>query len=96
MPPSTNGLTRSPPGVATAEKIAIPRMTIRREAASRCEVTMPTRDRPDEQDRELHDQPEHEEHRRHEVEVLAGRGARISRPSPPKLNRNVMAYGRTT
>ena len=27
VPPSTNGLTRSPPGVATAEKMAMPRIT---------------------------------------------------------------------
>ena len=46
VPPRTNGLTRSPPGVATAEKIAMPRITIRREDASRSEVTMPTRDSP--------------------------------------------------
>src|SRR3954453_7451983 len=44
--PSTNGLTRSPPGVAAAAKIAIPRIAIRRESLSRFDVTMPTRDRP--------------------------------------------------
>ena len=46
VPPSTNGLTRSPPGVATAEKMAIPRITNRRDARSRSEVRIPTRDRP--------------------------------------------------
>src|SRR3954447_3577449 len=46
VPPSTNGLTRSPPGVATAAKIAIPRITIRRDALRRAEDRMPTRDRP--------------------------------------------------
>ena len=75
--PSTNGLTRSPPGVTTAEKIAMPRMTIRRIELSRCEVTMPDHRQPDEQDRELHDQPEGEEHRGHEVEVLAGGRPRL-------------------
>ena len=44
--PSTNGLTRSPPGVTTAAKIAIPKMTIRRAEASRCDVMMPTLERP--------------------------------------------------
>src|SRR6185369_7907422 len=46
VPPRTKGLTRSPPGVATAAKTAMPRMTIRRDDASRCEVTIPTRERP--------------------------------------------------
>ena len=61
--PSTNGLTRSPPGVAAAAKIAIPRTAHPpRVATAAAEVTMPTRDSPYEQDRELHDQAEHEEH----------------------------------
>src|SRR5207249_704004 len=37
VPPSTNGLTRSPPGVATAAKMEMPRMMNRREEVSRCE-----------------------------------------------------------
>ena len=46
-PPRTNGLTRSPPGVATAAKMAMPRIDVaaRARAAGR-EVRMPTRDRP--------------------------------------------------
>ena len=39
--PRTNGLTRSPPGVATAEKIAIPRIVYRRAPRNRSELRIP-------------------------------------------------------
>ena len=93
VPPRTNGLTRSPPGVATAEKIAMPRMTIRRDDAQPLRGDDPDPRQRDEQDRELHDQPEGEEHRRHEVEVLAGGGRQSRGPSPSKLNRKLIANG---
>src|SRR4029078_12767949 len=44
VPPRTVGLMRSPPGVATAAKIAIPRITLRRDDRSRADVRIPTRD----------------------------------------------------
>ena len=69
MPPRTNGLTRSPPGVATAEKIAIARITYRREAASAADVTIPTRDSAYRTIGNSITQPERQEHGRHEVEV---------------------------
>ena len=77
VPPSTNGLTRSPPGVATAAKIAMPRMTIRRDELQPLRGDDADRRQPDEQDRELHDQPEGQEQRGHEVEVLAGGRPRL-------------------
>ena len=43
--PRTVGLTRSPPGVTAAEKIAIPRMTYRRDRDSRYELMIPTFER---------------------------------------------------
>ena len=43
--PSTVGLTRSPPGVATVAKIAIPRKAIFRDDARRADVAIPTLDR---------------------------------------------------
>ena len=67
--PRTVGLTRSPPGVATAAKIAIPRMII---AARRSEPRGghdPDPRQGVQHDRELHQEPEGEEQRRHEVEV---------------------------
>ena len=72
MPPRTIGLTMSPPGVATAAKIAMTRITIRRDARSRSDVAMPDPRQAVQDDRELHHEAEGEEHRRDEVEVRAG------------------------
>src|SRR5512142_1978823 len=43
--PRTVGLTRSPPGVTAAEKIAIPRITKRLDRDSRAELMIPTFER---------------------------------------------------
>ena len=69
VPPRIVGLTRSPPGVATAAKTAIPRMTIRREDREPGGAEDPDPGEGVEDDRELHQQAEREEHRRDEVEV---------------------------
>ena len=88
VPPRTIGLTRSPPGVATAAKIAMPRMIIRRDVRSRCRGHDPDPRQAEQQDRELHDQAEHQEQGRHEVEVRPGGGLRRRGTSSVKPNRN--------
>ena len=73
VPPSTNGLTRSPPGRrdgredGDAEDHVAPRLA---QAVGRDD---PDPRQPDEQDRELHDEAERQEHRGHEVEERPGR-----------------------
>ena len=72
VPPSTIGLTRSPPGVATAAKIGDAEDDHPARLAQLGRGHDPDPRQPVEQDRELHDQAEHEEHRRDEVEVRPG------------------------
>ncbi len=73
VPPRAIGLTRSPPGVMAAAKMAIPRMMTRRAPRQPCRGHDADPRQPVQQDRELHDQAEGQEHRGDEVEVGSGR-----------------------
>ena len=92
--PSTNGLTRSPPGVTRPRRSRSPRIASRRVARQPRRGHDADLRQPDEHDRELHDEPEREEQRGHEVEVLAGRISWTSGRSGSSAG--TAANGRTT